>query len=42
VVGIQARHSTSLGFFVYTNKLKLTAYCVEAPTVARTGEARSF
>jgi hypothetical protein len=39
VVGIQARHSTSLGFFVYTNKLKLTAYCVEAPTAVRTDEA---
>lgn len=34
VVGIQARHSTSLGFFVYTNKLKLTGYCVETPAVA--------
>jgi len=32
VVGIQARHSTSLGFFVYTNKLKLTGYCVETPS----------
>lgn len=30
VVGIQARHSTSLGFFVYTNKLKVSGYCVEA------------
>ena len=30
VVGIQARHSTSLGFFVHTNKLKLSGYCVEA------------
>lgn len=34
VVGIQARHSTSLGFLAYTNKLKLTGYCVEAPAVA--------
>lgn len=34
IVGIQARHSTSLGFLAYTNKLKLTGYCVEGPTVA--------
>jgi hypothetical protein len=34
VVGIQARHSTALGFFVHTNKLKLTAYCVEEASIA--------
>jgi hypothetical protein len=42
VVGIQARHSTSLGFFVYTNKLKVTGYCVEAPGTASAGNTRSF
>lgn len=34
VVGIQARHSTSLGFLVHTNRLNLTAYCVE-PSAAK-------
>ena len=29
VVGVQARHSTSLGFLVYTNRLKVTGYCLE-------------
>jgi hypothetical protein len=29
VVGIQARHSTSLGFLVHTNRMKVTGYCVE-------------
>lgn len=37
VVGIQARHSTSLGFLAYTNKLKLTGYCVELPPIATSG-----
>jgi hypothetical protein len=34
VVGIQARHSTSLGFMLYTNKLKLSGFCVEDAAVA--------
>lgn len=29
IVGISARHSTSLGFLAYTNKLRVTGYCVE-------------
>lgn len=29
VVGIQARHSTSLGFLAYTNRLKMSGFCVE-------------
>jgi hypothetical protein len=29
VVGVQARHSTSLGFLVHTNRLKVTGYCLE-------------
>jgi hypothetical protein len=29
VVGIQARHSTSLGFLVHTNRMKITGYCLE-------------
>jgi hypothetical protein len=29
VVGVSARHSTSLGFLAYTNKLRVTGYCVE-------------
>ncbi|HVY25887.1 MAG TPA: hypothetical protein VHB79_05020 [Polyangiaceae bacterium] len=41
VVGIQARHSTSLGFFVYTNKLKLSGYCVEAPSTAAASNTRA-
>lgn len=31
VTGIQARHSTDLGFLVHENHLKITAYCVDAP-----------
>lgn len=30
VVGIEARHSTSLGFLSYTNRMKLTGYCLRA------------
>lgn len=30
VVGVQARHSTSLGFLVHTNRLRVTGYCVES------------
>lgn len=29
VVGVQARHSTSLGFLVHTNRMKVTGYCLE-------------
>jgi hypothetical protein len=29
VVGLQARHSTSLGFLVHTNRMRVTGYCVE-------------
>jgi hypothetical protein len=29
VVGIQARHSTSLGFLAYTNRMKMTGFCIE-------------
>jgi len=29
VTGIQARHSTDLGFLVHENHMKVTAYCVE-------------
>ena len=29
VVGMQARHSTSLGFLVHTNRMKVTGYCLE-------------
>jgi hypothetical protein len=32
VMGIQARHSTDLGFVVYTNRMKISAYCVETDT----------
>lgn len=35
VVGIEARHSTSLGFLAYTNRMKITGYCLredEAPS----------
>lgn len=28
VVGIEARHSTSLGFLAYTNRMKITGYCL--------------
>lgn len=30
VMGIQARHSTHHGFFVYENRLRLTGHCVTA------------
>ena len=29
VVGIQARHSTSLGFLVHENHLRVTGYCID-------------
>lgn len=29
VTGIQARHSTDLGFLAHENRMKVTAYCVE-------------
>jgi hypothetical protein len=35
IVGISARHSSSLGFLTYTNKLRVTGYCVEQPTARR-------
>lgn len=35
IVGVSARHSTSLGFLAYTNKLRVTGYCVEEPTARR-------
>ena len=38
VVGIQARHSTNHGFFVYKNRLRPTGYCVEIPDAAREPE----
>ncbi|HWZ90743.1 MAG TPA: hypothetical protein VNW92_17905 [Polyangiaceae bacterium] len=28
VVGIEARYSTSLGFMAYTNRMKITGYCL--------------
>lgn len=36
VVGIEARYSTSLGFLSYTNRMKITGYCLreEAPPAA--------
>jgi hypothetical protein len=37
VVGIEARYSTSLSFLSYTNRLKITGYCLreEPPSAAR-------
>ena len=35
VVGMEARSSTSLGFFSYTNRMKVSGYCVEEPELAR-------
>ena len=35
VVGMEARSSTSLGFLSYTNRMKVSGYCVEEPELAR-------
>lgn len=36
IVGVEARHSSSLGFFVYKNRLRVSGYCIEeAPSEAR-------
>ena len=32
VVAIQARYSTNLGFLAYTNRMKMTGYCLEEPS----------
>ena len=29
IVGVEARHSTSLGFLSYTNKMRVSGYCLE-------------
>jgi len=34
VVALQARHSTDLGFLVYTNRMKMTGMCVEEPSTS--------
>ena len=34
IVAVEARHSTSLGFLVYTNKMRMSGYCLEARTEA--------
>jgi len=28
IVGVEARHSTSLGFLVHTNRMKMSGYCL--------------
>ena len=34
VVAIQARYSTDLGFIKYTNRMRMTGYCVQEPQSA--------
>lgn len=33
VVGVEARHSSSLGFFVYKNRMRVSGYCIEGAPV---------
>ncbi len=33
VVALQARHSTDLGFLAYTNRMKMTGFCIEEPAL---------
>ncbi len=35
VVGVEARHSSSLGFLVYKNRMRVSGYCIEGAPAER-------